>query len=227
MCPEFLEKYKGFRSQSAGDTSHSHFEKAEMCQTRATATSQRQKCARLEPQPLRKRQTCPRLEPQPLRKDRNASDSSQSHFETSDVRQTRAAATPQRQKCARLEPQPLRKDRNAPDSSHRHCAKTELHQTQAAATSKMQKCGSQNRNAPDSSHGHKKQLTSSRHFSKDSHSTDDCQTVTPRKEKDAHVGFSAPSNVFLLEGGAGQIRPGSPRPGRRPLTSQTFVFIRF
>ena len=101
MCPEFLEKYEGFRSQSARDTNHSHFEKAEMCQTRATATPNRQKYARLEPQPLRT--------------GRYAPNSSHSHFEKAEMRQTRATATSKRQKCARLEPQPLRKDRNAPD----------------------------------------------------------------------------------------------------------------
>ena len=101
MCHEFLEKYEGLRSQIARDTNHSHFEKAEMCQTRATATSQRQKCARLEPQPLRK--------------DRNAPDSSHNHFENAEMRQTQATATSQRQKCARPKPLPLRKDRNAAD----------------------------------------------------------------------------------------------------------------
>ena len=72
-----------------------------MRQTRTTATSQRQKCARLKPQPLRK---C-----------RNAPDSSHSHFAKTEMRQTQATATSKRQKYARLEPQPLRKDRNAPD----------------------------------------------------------------------------------------------------------------
>ena len=33
MCPEFLEKYEGFRSQGARDMNHGHFETAEMCQT--------------------------------------------------------------------------------------------------------------------------------------------------------------------------------------------------
>ena len=55
------------------------FEKTAMCQTQATATSNKQKCARLEPQLLFK--------------DRNAPDSSHSHFEKTAMSQTRATAT--------------------------------------------------------------------------------------------------------------------------------------
>ena len=78
---------------------------AKVRETRATATSKRHKCARLEPQPLRK--------------DRNAPDSNHSHF-AKDSSHSLFAETEMRQ----TEPLPLRKGRNAPDSSHSHSAKT-------------------------------------------------------------------------------------------------------
>ena len=127
-----------------------------MHETRTTATSKRQKCARLEPQPLRKDRNAPDLSHSHFDKGRHARDSSHSHFAKTEMRQTRATVTLKRQMCARLEPQPLRKDRNAPDSNHSHFAKTEMRQTQATTTSKMQKCARlkpqplrKDRNAPD------------------------------------------------------------------------------
>ena len=98
---------------------------SKMCQTRATGTFKRQKCARLEPQPLRKA--------------RNAPDSSHSHFGKPEKHQTRAIAASESQKCTRLEPQQVRNSRNAPDSSRRHFAKTDLRQTRATGTAQRQK----------------------------------------------------------------------------------------
>ena len=83
-----------------------------------------------------KRQRCTRLEPQALWKDRNAPDSSHSHFEKTNMRQTQATGILKRQSCTRLEPQALWKDRHAPDSNHRHFEKTEMSQTRATGTLK-------------------------------------------------------------------------------------------
>ena len=108
-----------------------------MPQTRATATFKRQKWRRLELQPLFKDRNAPdsshshfsktgmrRIRGTVTVKDRIARDLSHSHFEKTEMPQTEATATLHRQNCVGLEPQSLCKDRIAPELSHSHSAKT-------------------------------------------------------------------------------------------------------